>query len=172
MRTEYLFPELIRTKFHRPPIAGHLVSRSRLFDLLDRSLTTPLTVVCAPAGFGKSTLIGSWIEAAPWRTIPAGQPMRTAWLTLDVSDGNALTFLRYLVAAVQTAFPASCSDVVALLRAPSPPTVDRLMVSLINELERLESPLLLVVEDCHLVTDEPAGRVIHELVKLTHHGRA
>lgn len=163
MPTKYLFPELIRTKLHRPPFTGPLVARSRLLDLMDRSLTTPVTIVCAPAGFGKTTLVSSWIEAVPSRPATSAQPMRTAWLSLEASDGDVLTFLRYLVAAIRTAFPNTCADVVRLLKAPSPPTLDRLMVALINELEHLESPLLLVIEDCHLVSDEPAGQVIHEI---------
>ena len=163
MPRNHLFPELIKTKLHRPPVTGLLVARSRLFDLMDRSLTCPVTLVCAPAGFGKTTLVSSWIDAVPSRTATAAQPVRTAWISLDASDGDVLTFLRYLVAAIRSAVPGACPDVVLLLKAPSPPTPDRLIVTLINDLAHLETTLLLVIDDCHLVTGSPAEQVLHDL---------
>jgi LuxR family maltose regulon positive regulatory protein len=100
---------LVRTKLQRPPIVGHHVHRSQLLQRLDKRLQRPLTLVTAPAGYGKSTLVSCWLEACD---IPA------AWLSLDKTDNDLHLFLSYLLAAVQTVFPAAGKEILSILTLP------------------------------------------------------
>ena len=88
---------LIRTKLYRPELTGDHVSRGRLLKLMDRSLSVPLTVVSAPAGYGKSTLVSEWLA----------QQMRSAWLSLDATESELAPFLEPL-AAVETIAAGAC----------------------------------------------------------------
>ena len=108
--TDYRAPFLlIRTKLHRPQVwTGHL-HRQHLLDRLSNRLHRPLTLVSAPAGYGKSTLVSCWLEACD---IPA------AWLSLDESDNDLHLFLSYVLAAVQTVFPGAGQEIQAILKAP------------------------------------------------------
>ena len=82
---------LIRTKLQRPPIIGEHVHRSQLLERLDQRRQRPLTLVTAPAGYGKSTLVSCWLEACGF---PA------AWLSLDETDNDLHLFLSYLLAEI------------------------------------------------------------------------
>jgi len=128
----------MRTKLTRPPVSSRHVHRPHLLERLDRGRHRPLTLVSAPAGYGKSTLVSCWLESCD---TPG------AWLSLDENDNDLLTFTAYLIAAVQTLFPAACRDTEALLSAPDAPPVPVLATSLLNELDRIEQPFLLVLDD-------------------------
>ena len=86
------FP-LLSTKLHRPPVTGETVCRKRLHEVMDRALELPLTVVSAPAGYGKSTLVSHWAESLD-------EPC--AWLSLDSGDSDLEVFVSYLLAAIET----------------------------------------------------------------------
>ena len=92
-------PLIVSTKLNRPLTARDLVPRTRLLKRLHNGRHRPLTLVTAPAGYGKSTLLSSWLETL------VEQP--TAWLSLEDSDNDLVVFLTYFVAAVQTMFPHS-----------------------------------------------------------------
>jgi len=77
-------PTLLRTKLHRPPVADDVVPRPRLLERLERGRRQALTLVSTPAGYGKSTLLSSWLAAAP---------CQTAWLSLDEGDGDPRVLL-------------------------------------------------------------------------------
>ncbi len=104
---------LIRTKLQRPPIIGEHVHRSQLLERLDQRRQRPLTLVTAPAGYGKSTLVSCWLGACD---LPA------AWLSLDEADNDLSLFLSYLLAAVQTVSPAAGKEIQAILNAPQLPS--------------------------------------------------
>jgi LuxR family maltose regulon positive regulatory protein len=99
---------LIRTKLHRPPVTRDLLCREKLHERLDASRHLPLTLVSAPAGYGKSTLIGHWLETSD---------IRGAWLSLDEGDNYLRLSPMYLTAAVQTLFPEACKNTVDLLKS-------------------------------------------------------
>jgi len=100
---------LLSTKLNRPPVTGDWVDRPRLIEQLNHSLQQgPLTLVCASAGFGKTTLVSSWIESL---ASSERMPTPAAWLSLDESDSDLVVFLRYFVAAIRTVYPS---------RAPRP----------------------------------------------------
>jgi LuxR family maltose regulon positive regulatory protein len=87
---------LLATKVHVPPLRRKVVSRSRLFERLDAGLYGKLTLISAPAGFGKTTLLSAWLARCE---------RQAAWLSLDAGDNDPARFLTYLVAAVQTISP-------------------------------------------------------------------
>jgi LuxR family maltose regulon positive regulatory protein len=100
--------ELLDTKLQRPSAPRHLVSRPRLIERLDQGAQGPLTLVCAGAGYGKTTLVSLWIEGFAGRG--GDTPPLPAWLSLDESDSDLLLFLRYFVAAIRRVCPESCPE--------------------------------------------------------------
>jgi LuxR family maltose regulon positive regulatory protein len=158
---------LLKTKLYIPPVRPGLVSRPRLIERLDEGLRIgfKLTLVSAPAGFGKTTLLSEWIAG---RT----QDIRIAWLTLDKGDGDLSRFLAYLVAAIQSVDAELGEGAWAMMQSPQPPRAETVLTSLINDLAERADPgrcgtsLVLVLDDCHEVTAAP----IHEaLVYLLDH---
>ncbi len=123
---------LLATKLFVPRPRRDAVPRPRLLAQLDRALTVPLTLVAAPAGFGKTTLLAEWIAGCRLqiadvdRTLPNLQsPIdnlqlpRVAWLSLDAGDNDLATFVRYLVAACQRLAPTAGQTTLALLQQPA-----------------------------------------------------
>src|SRR4051794_22514555 len=104
------------------------VPRPRLVARLDAGLRGKLTLVAAPAGSGKTTLIGDWV---------AGCGRRVAWLSLDAGDGDPARFLTYLVAALRTIAPDIGAGVLGALQAPPPPPAEALLTALLNDLAAL-----------------------------------
>jgi LuxR family maltose regulon positive regulatory protein len=149
---------LLRAKLHRPRATRDLVARPRLLARLNRGLDGPLILVCAPAGFGKTTLISSWLgglAAAGEGTAP-----QAAWLSLDEQDGDLVTFLRYFLAALRALFPGAGSETLALLRAAQSIPLEHLSAMLSNEIEILPRSFVLVLDDYHLLE----GRAVHDLL--------
>ena len=128
------------------------MARPRLLQRLERGAAAKLTLVSAPAGFGKTTLLAEWLEAAP-----AGGPA-VAWLSLDQRDNDPATFWTYLVAALQRALPDVGANASAILRSPRPPPVETLLPVLLNEVGAIPDDFLLVLDDYHLIDARP----IHE----------
>ena len=122
----------------------------------------PLTVVSAPAGYGKSTLVSEWL---------ALQKCRSAWLSLDAAESELGTFLNYLLTAVETIAADACSQTRALLAAPELPSAATLAAYLVNDLDRLDEPFLLVLDDYHSLRRSSS---VHGLVEamLEHAPRA
>ena len=119
---------------------------------MDLGLETPLTLVAAPAGYGKSTLVSHWIESLDH---PA------AWLSLDVADGDLTVFTSYLIAAIRTLFPDACGETEALIAAPKLPPLSVLGGCLVNELDEIDTPFVLTLDDYHRIA--PMSDV-HELI--------
>jgi LuxR family maltose regulon positive regulatory protein len=154
---------LLFTKLNRPPVTGDRVDRPRLIEQLDRGLQQgPLTLVCAAAGFGKTTLVSSWIEGLAARE---RAPTLSAWLSLDENDSDLVVFLRYFVAAIRTVCPESCAETLALLGAPHPTAQAPLVVALSNELERLPGRVVLVLDDYYVIRGEAVHDFLSELVR-------
>ena len=165
MNTKALFPELICTKLNRPQVVGRLVARPRLIQQLQPSLTVPLTLICAPAGFGKSTVVSAWVDAILADAPATDQPLRVAWLSLDEGDNDVSVFLRYLVSAVRTVYPTACATVVDFLRAPVQPAPDLIIAALINDLAELPSACVLILEDVHVISSEAVHDVLQGLAE-------
>ena len=143
--------QLLQTKLQRPRVPRHHVPRPRLFERLDQGSQAPLILVCANAGYGKTTLVSSWIES-----LAAGNasttPEPAAWISLDERDSDLGLFLRYFTAALRTMFPDACAETISLLQATRQPPFDLLCATLINEIAALPQDFVLVLDDYHLIT--------------------
>jgi LuxR family maltose regulon positive regulatory protein len=146
----------LKTKLHRPRVPADYVARPRLLKLLDRSLDTPLTLVSAPAGYGKSTLVGAWMD---------GLESPGAWLSLDESDSDLATFLMYCSAAVDSLFPGVCPETGTLLSGPSVPPVTVLAEKLIADLDLIEDPFVLVLDDYGFIKEPKIHELLTRLLK-------
>ncbi len=147
---------LLATKLHIPPLRPELVSRPRLIEQLNAGLERKLTVLSAPAGFGKTTLASEWVHAV---SAQHATPVPVTWLSLDEGDNDLVRFLAYLLAALQTpalstakGTQASIGEgVVSALQSPQPPPVEAVMTSLINDVAALPDRMILVLDDYHLI---------------------
>lgn len=158
-------PILLSTKLHRPHPPADLIQRTRLMDFLTREISHPLTLVCAPAGFGKSTLVSSWFERLESGTGKNQEGIAHAWLSLDEKDSDPNLFMTYFIAALRTAFGESCKETLSLLQAQQPPPKDVLNSIFINELDRLPGELILALDDYHLIQGSSVHELLGEMVR-------
>jgi hypothetical protein len=142
---------LIQTKLHQPQLPVDLVPRPRLIDWLGQCHGRPLTLVSAPAGYGKSTLISCWLSSVDYPT---------AWVSLDEHDNQLYNFLSYFLAAIQTIFPQALQETQSFLSSTPRPSVDTIARTLTNELNQIEEPFFLVLDDYHLIESQ----IIHDLL--------
>ena len=156
---------LLRTKLHRPNLPGSLLVRNRLLAILDKHVHDQMILVCAPAGFGKSTLIGTWIdshEKKPGRVDPFPP---TAWLSLDENDSDLNLFLDYFIAAIQTVFSDACTNTLTLLHGRQQIPRSVLFATFFNELEKLPGELILVLDDYQTLHGHEVHDLIGELIQ-------
>src|SRR3712207_924209 len=139
---------LVSTKLRPSPVRPKLVARPRLAEKLEREPTRKLTLISAPAGFGKTTLLVEWLRER------AGSEGSVAWLSLDEGDNDPVRFLSYLVAALQAIEEGIGEGVLSALRSPEPPRVENITAALINELAARPEELTLVLDDYHLIDSE------------------
>jgi LuxR family maltose regulon positive regulatory protein len=146
--------DLLASKFYFPPHRPDLVPRPHLLESLNAGLGGKLTLVSAPAGFGKTSLVSEWIR-------DNGYP--AAWLSLDKNDNDPSRFLIYLIAALQRIHPEIGADVQAVLEESPSPHFEILLTRLISEIERLPGKSILVLDDYHLIDSKPVHDVINFL---------
>ncbi|HEU5103018.1 MAG TPA: LuxR C-terminal-related transcriptional regulator [Roseiflexaceae bacterium] len=160
---------LLSTRLYLPRPRGALVPRPRLLARLEAGLALPLTLIAAPAGFGKTTLLAQGLGVGNWGMggtspnshPPTPTPRSVAWLSLDDADNDPNTFLRYLIAALRTVVPAAGTLALALLDETQPPPLTTLLTTLINDLanarlaaggqDRAEARIILVLDDYHVI---------------------
>src|SRR5689334_24376861 len=116
---------ILATKLYIPPRRPNAVPRTRLIARLNEGLHRKLTLIAAPAGFGKTTLVSTWI---------AGCRRPVAWLSLDEAENDPTHFLTYLVAALQTIAPNIGEGVIRVLQGPQPPPLEAILTALLNEI--------------------------------------
>src|SRR5215207_6391928 len=143
---------LLSTKLSLPSARSSLVARPRLSERLEEGLGRKLTLVSAPAGFGKTTLLSMWLAAS------YGSGRSVAWLSLDPADNDSALFWRYFVTAVDQLRPGSGETALALLGAPQAPPIEAILTTLLNELAGLPTDAVLVLDDYHLIE----SATIHE----------
>jgi LuxR family maltose regulon positive regulatory protein len=141
---------LLATKLHVPAIGAQLVHRAALLDALSAGRTRKLTLLSAPAGWGKTTLLAQW-------ALRAGEDEQFAWLSLDSSDNDPVWFWMYMVAALQKVSPGVGIRAVELLAMGADP-VQVVLPTLLNDLDTIASPMVLILDDYHLVI----RRAVHE----------
>jgi LuxR family maltose regulon positive regulatory protein len=142
------FP-IIRSKLFRPAVVSDFVPRPRLFDKLVKGAKCRLTLVSAPAGYGKSQLVSSWLESLDR---PA------CWLSLDEDIGSLNTFLQYLICAIREVSPEACPNTLPLLRTHDNLKPQVILSEFVNELSEIKTPFVLVLDDYGFIHD----REIHE----------
>ncbi len=156
---------LLQTKLHRPRLPKDLLQRTRLVELLQHDADRPLILVCAPAGFGKTTLVGAWLERMGDAQGEQNASLPAAWLSLDENDSELSVFLRYFIAALRTIFTGACEGTLALLQARQLPPQSVLFATLSNELEKLPGELILVLDDYHTLQGVEVHDLLSELVR-------
>lgn len=144
-------PALLATKLYIPRVRAGLVPRPRLTRRLDEGLQHKLTLVSAPAGFGKSTLMAEWAHL--WAA--AQPPLPVAWLSLDAGDSDPVRFWAYLTEALHRVQPGTGQDMLAHLRSPQPPPIEALLSQLINDIASIPVDFALVLDDYHAISAQP-----------------
>jgi LuxR family maltose regulon positive regulatory protein len=139
--------DLLQTKLYVPRLRPSLVTRPRLIETLTHGLTGKLTFISAPAGFGKTTLVSSWIDSLQTESA-APSPARIAWLSLDENDNELSRFLSYIIAALQRVHPQIGKSALPLLQA-SPLPLSRVLTILLNDIAKQPASLMLVLDDYH-----------------------
>ena len=145
---------LIRTKLHRAQVTDQIVCRRRLHERMDLGLQVPLTVVAAPAGYGKSVLVSHWAEELE-------RPC--AWLSLNTSESDLRLFSDYLLAAVKSCFPKACAQSETVVRSPNPIVIQTLGACLLNDLDEIDEDFVLVLDDYHRIE---RGSAVHDLLSF------
>lgn len=143
-----LASDILLTKLHIPTPRANLVTRPRLVGQLVQVLTHPLTLISAPPGFGKSTLLAAWI---------AGLTASAAWVSLDPADNDPIRFLTYAVVALDSIFAGLAETVLPLLHAPKPP-LEPILTLLVNTFVKAPKPVVLVLDDYHVID----SKTIHD----------
>lgn len=150
--------QTLQTKLFIPPARSAQVRRSRVLSKLEQGLGLPVTLVSAPAGFGKTTLLSEW--AAETRTLPL------AWLSLDPEDNDLPRFLVYLAASLNSLKEGINSSVIPLLQMNRPPEPRVILTSLINELiESLPKAFIQVLDDYHVITSQEVHEALLFLIE-------
>src|SRR5262249_31803711 len=140
-----------------------LVARPQLLARLQRACQLPLTVVVAPAGFGKTTLLSAFLSAVSSpKTVARGRALQVAWLALDARDNDLALFVQYLVAALQTLAPRVVRSTLGLRQSSPLPNLTVLLPPLLNELAELGQECLLVLDDYHLLSNQ----LIHQALSF------
>ncbi len=151
-----MIPPLLNTKLYAPPTRPPLLTRPHLLAKLSEHLPRKLTLISAPAGFGKTTLLSEWI---------AHTPHPAAWLSLDEEDRPTTRFLLYLIAALQTIAPSLGKELLSPLQSPHPPPTEALLTILLNDISALSNPIHLVLDDYHTLESPPIDQAMAFLLK-------
>jgi LuxR family maltose regulon positive regulatory protein len=154
---------LLTTKLYIPPIRPNLVPRPRLLERLTQGLHVghKLTLISAPAGFGKTTLVSEWVQAMGGAT----PPIAIAWLSLDEGDNDPTRFLTYLVAALQTIDAQMGAWALSVVQSPQPLPAELILTSLINEVAETAQDFVLVLDDYHVINAKPVDNALTFLLE-------
>jgi LuxR family maltose regulon positive regulatory protein len=144
------------TKLFVPRPGPNVVPRPRLVERLNAGLHRTLSLIAAPAGFGKTTLVSEWVQ---------GIGRSTAWLSLDEGDNDLARFLIHLVAAIRTIAPDSGEGMLSALQSSPPPATEAVLTVLLNEIAALPDGFVLVLDDYHLIDAEPVDSALTFLLE-------
>jgi LuxR family maltose regulon positive regulatory protein len=151
--------QLLATKFFVPVARGTLISRPRLNTLFDEILKYPLTLVSAPAGFGKTMLLSCWTQS-----LPANHPL-VAWVSLDEEDNDPRLFWTYVLSALDQQQPEHFTPLFKLVQSPEPPSLMYILTALINRVLDSQEHFVLILDDYHLITEQQIHATLTYLVE-------
>ena len=149
---------LLVTKLAIPPVRSDLVARPRLTNQLQLGIRRPFTLIAAPAGFGKTTVLSAWLEDAPFSA---------AWVSLERGDDDLIRFWPYVFTALERVHPGSGASALALLQGSDPqqlPPIETILTVWINGLAALPHEMVLILDDYHLITAQPIHQSVTYLV--------
>ncbi len=147
---------VLNTKLYIPSTRTKLVPRLHLAEQLNAGLRRKLTLISAPAGFGKTTLVAEWV---------AGCERPVAWLSLDGRDNDKTRFLTYLVTALQTIDPMIGKGVLRQIQSPQPPPIESILTDLLNDITSTDDNFILVLDDHHVIDAEPVNNALTFLIE-------
>src|SRR6266498_127542 len=169
---------LLATKLYIPPPRPKVVLRPRLIERLNEGLYRKLTLISAPAGFGKTTLVSEWLaartedrglrtETVTSSLSPQSSALstRVAWLSLDEGENDPTRFLTYLVAALQTIAATIGAGVLGVLQSPQPPSTETILTALLNEITTIPDHFVLVLDDYHVIDAKPVDTALTFLLE-------
>jgi LuxR family transcriptional regulator, maltose regulon positive regulatory protein len=152
--------KLVSTKLRPSQARPNLVARPRLIATLEREPGRKLTLLSAPAGFGKTTLLLEWLEDR------GGSEGSVAWLSLDEGDNDPVRFLSYLVGSLRKSVGERFGEgILAALRSPEPPRMEAVLGAFVNELADLPGEVAVVLDDYHLIDSENVHRIVSFLLE-------
>ena len=163
---------LLLTKLYIPPPRPDMVPRLRLIERLTEGLHHKLTLISAPAGFGKTSLVSEWIS---------GDSLPVAWLSLDEGDNDPARFLTYFISSLQTLALSKAegpilskaegvaanigAGALAVLQSPQPPPIESILTTLLNEITAIPDNFVLVLDDYHVIDSKPVDQALIFLVE-------
>jgi LuxR family transcriptional regulator, maltose regulon positive regulatory protein len=147
---------ILATKLFIPQIRSKVVSRPRLIEILKNGLQHKLTLVSAPAGFGKTTIVSEWI---------AGSTKPVAWLSLDEGDNDPARFLTYFIAALQSIKPNIGAGILGALQSAQPLLLEPFLTNLLNEISTIPEHFVLILDDFHAVDSQSVDKSLDFLVE-------
>ncbi len=147
---------ILATKLYIPPPRPKAVLRPCLIERLNEGMHYKLTLISAPAGFGKTTLVSEWL---------AGCQRPVAWLSLDEGDNDPTRFLIYLVSALRTIMANIGEGVLGVLQSPQPPSTESILTALLNEITTIPEHFILVLDDYHLLDAKPVDEALTFLLE-------
>ncbi len=147
---------LLQTKLHIPRSRSNIVARPQLVQKLDTNRKRKLSLISAPAGFGKTTLLSEWIN---------GSKQPVAWLSLDKGEDDPVRLLTYLTAALGTIEADLGAGTLGLLDSPQHPPLEALVAALINDIDGRAESFILILDDCHLVEAQGAYDLVDFLLE-------
>jgi len=143
---ESMYTPVLVTKLYIPPPRVNVVPRPGLIERRNEGLHRKLTLISAPAGFGKTTLVSEWI---------ADCERPVAWLSLDEADNDPTRFLAYIVTSLQAVVPSLGEGVLDALRSAQPSPIESMLTALLNEITTFPNPIVLVLDDYHVIDSQP-----------------
>ncbi|UCH58756.1 MAG: hypothetical protein JSV61_11125, partial [Anaerolineales bacterium] len=152
-------PPLLATKLFIPATRPDLVPRPRLMAKLNQTLQAPLTIISAPAGFGKTTLVSSW------HRVGTGKDHPLTWLSLDSNDNQREVFFTYLLAALKALHPDIVRSSAEIMQTRQLPPSEVILAALINDISSFPQNFFLVLEDYQFITDENVHKAMAFLVE-------
>lgn len=148
-----MYSPLLTTKLAIPQLHSRLVERFHLIENLNKGSECGFLLVCAPAGYGKTTLLSAWLRQAQFDH---------TWLTLDDADNDLVRFLTYLAAALKRISPSLSAYLEASLQTTTLPTIEGLLTPLLNQISKIEQPFWLILDDYHVIQNQ----TIHQMIKF------